>query len=64
MTERKRVTGLAEQIELARHYQEQCSDWVRSTAHFAGSNHAGDLESEGEVAEHGTACDDNQAAVA
>jgi hypothetical protein len=43
MTERQRIAGLAEQIELARNYKEQWPDWLRSTAHFSGSNHAGDM---------------------
>ena len=64
MCEQKRTTGLAEQIKFAQHYQEQWPNWLRSTAHFAGSNHAGDLESEDGGAAQGAARIDNQIAVA
>lgn len=49
MTEQKRIMGLAEQIKFAQRYQEQWPNWLRSTAHFSGSNHAGDLDSADEV---------------
>lgn len=39
MTERQRTAGLAEQIELARKSIEQWPDWLRSSAHFSGTNH-------------------------
>lgn len=50
MTEQKRIMGLAEQIKFAQDYQEQWPDWLRSTAHFSGSNHASDLDSPEEEA--------------
>lgn len=62
MTEQKRITGLAEQIELARRYQEQLPEWLRSNAHFSGSNHASDLESDDEVGERRTTRGDNRTA--
>lgn len=43
MTERQRIAGLAEQIEFARNYRQGWPDWLRSTAHFSGSNHPGDV---------------------
>jgi hypothetical protein len=46
MTERQRIAGLAEQIEFARSYRQQWPDWLRSTAHFSGSNHPGDVTSD------------------
>lgn len=58
MTEQKRIMGLAEQIKFAQQYQEQWPDWLRSTAHFSGSNHAGDSDSAEEIAER----DDDQIA--
>lgn len=63
MSEQKKTTGLAEQIKFAQHYQEQWPNWLRSTAHFSGSNHAGDLESDGAAAQDATRID-NQIAVA
>jgi hypothetical protein len=46
VTEQQRITGLAEQIELARKYREEWPDWLRSAAYFSGSNHPGDVKSE------------------
>jgi hypothetical protein len=43
MTERERIAGLAEQIELAQKYLDQWPDWLRSSAHFSGTNHSGDV---------------------
>jgi len=43
MTERERIGGLAEQIELAQKYLDQWPDWLRSSAHFSGTNHSGDV---------------------
>lgn len=43
MTERERIVGLAEQIELAQKYLDQWPDWLRSSAHFSGTNHGGDV---------------------
>ena len=63
MTEQKRILGLAEQIKFARLYQEQWPSWLRSTAHFSGSNHAGDVDSADEVAaENPTRTDDHAVA--
>ena len=45
MTE-QRIAGLAEQIEFARAYRQQWPEWLRSMAHFSGSNHPEDLRSE------------------
>jgi hypothetical protein len=42
MTERKRIAGLAEQIELARKHLDEWPEWLRSNAHFSGSNHMQD----------------------
>lgn len=42
MTHRERIAGLAEQIELAQKYLEEWPDWLRSNAHFSGTNHSGD----------------------
>jgi hypothetical protein len=43
MTQRERIAGLAEQIELAQKYLDQWPDWLRSSAHFSGANHSGDV---------------------
>jgi hypothetical protein len=43
MTDRERIAGLAEQIELAQKYLDQWPDWLRSSAHFSGTNHGGDV---------------------
>jgi len=40
MTEKERIAGLAEQIELAKKQMSEWPEWLRSTAHFAGSNHS------------------------
>jgi len=40
MTEKERIAGLAEQIDLAKKHISEWPDWLRSSAHFAGSNHA------------------------
>jgi hypothetical protein len=39
MTEKERIAGLAEQIDLAKKHVSEWPDWLRSSAHFAGSNH-------------------------
>ncbi|MGH8171460.1 MAG: hypothetical protein ACRETJ_13080 [Steroidobacteraceae bacterium] len=62
MTEQKRIMGLAEQIKFAQHYQEQWPDWLRSTAHFSGSNHASDLGSADEGAAQDATRNDDQTA--
>jgi len=43
MSERERIAGLAEQMELAQKYLDQWPDWLRSIAHFSGTNHSSDV---------------------
>ncbi len=43
MTDHERITGLAEQIELAQKYIDEWPDWPRSIAHFSGTNRSGDV---------------------
>ena len=45
MAERERMAGLAEQIELARKSIEEWPEWLRSSAHFSGTNHPDDSSS-------------------
>jgi hypothetical protein len=40
MTERERIAGLAEQIDLAKKHVSEWPEWLRSSAHFAGTNHS------------------------
>ena len=64
MTEQKRIAGLADQIKFAKQYQQQWPSWLRSTAHFSGSNHAGDLEAKDEVAAQDSGPHDDQSGAA
>jgi hypothetical protein len=63
MTERQRIEGLAEQIEFARSYRQQWPDWLRSTAHFSGSNHPDDVKSDNNEQEIPENSDQDAAAV-
>ena len=40
MTEKERIAGLAEQIDLAQKHMSEWPEWLRSSAHFAGTNHS------------------------
>ena len=40
MTEKERIAGLAEQIDLAKKHVSEWPEWLHSIAHFAGTDHA------------------------
>jgi hypothetical protein len=44
MTEKDRIAGLAEQIDLAKRHVSEWPEWLRSSAHFAGTDHASSEE--------------------